>query len=47
MYASGIDSPYLMGALIDIYEEELESGEAADGTLDKAVQVCTCWLLTD
>ena len=41
MHEEDIDSPYLIGALIDIYEEELASGQASEGTLDKAIQVCT------
>lgn len=39
MYTRGIDSPYLMATLIDIYEEELESSTAEPRTLDKAVEV--------
>ncbi|KXJ18390.1 protein farnesyltransferase/geranylgeranyltransferase type-1 subunit alpha [Exaiptasia diaphana] len=40
MYTRGIDSPYLMATLIDIYEEELESETAEPRTLDKAVELC-------
>ena len=35
----GIDSPYLLGFIIDIYEEQLEDGEAPEGTLSKAKDV--------
>ncbi|XP_031574701.1 protein farnesyltransferase/geranylgeranyltransferase type-1 subunit alpha-like [Actinia tenebrosa] len=40
MYTRGIDSPYLMATLIDIYEEELENKKAEPRTLDKAVELC-------
>ena len=39
MYSSGIDSPYLMSSLIDIYEEELKSGVADSNCLDQALEV--------
>ena len=39
MYSSGIDSPYLMSALIDIYEEELKSGVADSNCLDQVLEV--------
>jgi hypothetical protein len=39
MYTRGIDSPYLMATLIDIYEEELEGKKEEPRTLDKAVEV--------
>lgn len=39
MYSNGIDSPYLMSTLIDIYEEELESGVAESNCLDQALEV--------
>lgn len=39
MFSSGIDSPYLMSALIDIYEEELKSGVADSNCLDQALEV--------
>lgn len=39
MYTRGIDSPYLMATLIDIYEEELENNTAEPRTLDKAIEV--------
>lgn len=42
MYGNGIDSPYLMSTLIDIYEEELESGVADSNCLDQVLEVC--WL---
>lgn len=42
MYGNGIDSPHLMSTLIDIYEEELESGVAESNCLDQALEVC--WL---
>lgn len=35
----GIDSPYLLSFVIDIYEEELESGTASSKTLSKAQEV--------
>ena len=40
MYSNGIDSPYLMSTLIDIYEEELESGFADPNCLEQALEVC-------
>lgn len=40
MYGNGIDSPYLMSTLIDIYEEELENGVAESNCLDHALEVC-------
>ena len=43
MYSNGIDSPYLMSALINIYEEELESGLADSNCLDQALEVS--WIL--
>lgn len=39
MYTRGIDSPYLMATLIDIYEEELDNNTAEPRTLDKAIEV--------
>lgn len=39
MYANGIDSLYLMSTLIDIYEEELESGLGDLNCLDQALEV--------
>ena len=39
MFSSGIDSPYLMSSLIDIYEEELKSGVADSNCLDQALEV--------
>lgn len=36
----GIDSPYLLSFVIDIYEEELESGTASSKTLSKAQELC-------
>ena len=43
MYSSGIDSPYLMSALIDIYEEELKSGVADSNCLDQALEVAVVY----
>ncbi|KAM7442859.1 hypothetical protein ABFA07_008317 [Porites harrisoni] len=40
MYSSGIDFPYLMSALIDIYEEELKSGVADSNCLDQVLELC-------
>lgn len=39
MYGSGIDSLYLMSTLIDIYEEELQSGLADSNCLEQALEV--------
>ena len=39
MYSNGIDSLYLMATLIDIYEEELESGLGDSNCLDQALEV--------
>ena len=41
LYTSDVESPYLMATLIDIYEEELESGEAEPRTMDKVAEVGT------
>ena len=35
----GMDSPYLLSFIIDIYEEDLEEGTAHIGTLKKAKDV--------
>lgn len=35
----GMDSPYLLSFIIDIYEEDLEKGSAPVGTLTKAQEV--------
>ena len=35
----GMDSPYLLSFIIDIYEEDLEEGTAPIGTLKKAKDV--------
>ena len=35
----GMDSPYLLSFIIDIYEEDLEQGTAPLGTLKKAKDV--------
>ena len=35
----GMDSPYLLSFIIDIYEEDLEKGTAPVGTLTKAKEV--------
>jgi hypothetical protein len=35
----GMDSPYLLSFIIDIYEEDLEKGTAVVGTLTKAQEV--------
>jgi len=40
MYSNGIDSPYLMSTLIDIYEEELERGLTDSNCLEQALEVC-------
>jgi len=40
MYSNGIDSPYLMSTLIDIYEEELEGGLDDSNCLEQALEVC-------
>ncbi|EDO49286.1 predicted protein [Nematostella vectensis] len=40
MYTRGIDSPYLMATLIDIYEEEMEENNSEPRTLDKALDLC-------
>lgn len=39
MYGNGIDSVYLMSTLIDIYEEELQSGLADSNCLEQALEV--------
>ena len=39
MYSNGIDSLHLMSTLIDIYEEELESGGTDSNCLDQALEV--------
>ena len=39
MYGNGIDSVYLMATLIDIYEEELESGLTDSNSLEQALEV--------
>lgn len=39
MYDNGIDSLYLMSTLIDIYEEELQSGLADSNCLEQALEV--------
>ncbi|CAH3125762.1 unnamed protein product [Porites lobata] len=40
MFSGGIDSPYLMSSLINIYEEELKSGVADSNCLDQALELC-------
>jgi len=40
MYGNGIDSLYLMSTLIDIYEEELQSGLADSNCLEQALELC-------
>ncbi|XP_020607219.1 LOW QUALITY PROTEIN: protein farnesyltransferase/geranylgeranyltransferase type-1 subunit alpha-like [Orbicella faveolata] len=40
MYSNGIDSPYLMSTLIDIYEEELERGLTDSNCLEQALELC-------
>ena len=45
MYDNGIDSLYLMSTLIDIYEEELQSGLADSNCLEQALEVNTKGLL--
>ncbi|XP_028390937.1 protein farnesyltransferase/geranylgeranyltransferase type-1 subunit alpha-like [Dendronephthya gigantea] len=42
----GMDSPYLLSFIIDIYEEDLEKGSAPAGTLTKAQELCNM-LATD
>ena len=38
-FEDGIDSPYLLSFIIDIYEEQLEEGVATKETLNKACNV--------
>lgn len=40
MYSNGIDSLYLMAALIDISEEELEGGVSDPNCLEQALELC-------
>ena len=38
-FEDGIDSPYLLSFIVDIYEEQLEEGVASKETLNKACNV--------